>query len=200
MDKQKAASDIITYALPLVPFEGWSQTVLQKAALAAGYKKTDAIRVFPGGAIEAVDRFAALADERMLADVQNYHLDTMKIRARIALCVRLRLEAAAPHREAVRKAVALQATPLYAHHALRTLYNTVDAIWHAAGDTATDFNFYSKRLLLAGVYSATLLHWLDDKSPGFENSWAFLDRRIENVMAIEKTKHKIKHWLESLAG
>lgn len=197
MDKLKAAHDIITHALPLVPFEGWNQATLNKAAKAAGYKRTDAIRVFPNGAMEAVDAYFCMADAAMLSALARYHLDTMKIRERVATAVRLWLEAQEPHKEALRRAIALQAQPLNAHHAVQSLYNTVDEIWHAIGDTSTDFNFYTKRLMLAGVFSSTVLIWLDDKSAGHSNSWAFLDRRIGNVMQIEKAKSKLKQWLDN---
>lgn len=192
MDKESAALAIIAAALPLAPFEGWTQSMLQKAAAAAGYKKTDAIRVFPGGAIEAVDAYLESTDQLMLQALQGYHLDTMKIRERITLAVRLKLSGMEPHREAARKALALQAMPFYCNHALRSLYRTVDAIWYAIGDSSTDFNFYTKRLTLAGVVSTTMLFWLDDKSPGREQSWAFLDRRINDVMKIEKLKQQLR--------
>jgi len=192
MNKAQAAADIITHALPLVPFEGWNQQTLKKAAIAAGYKKTDVIRVFPGGAIEAVEAFLRSHDQAMLEALQGYHLETMKIRTRIATSVRLKFELMEPNREATRKALALLALPFYCHRALRLLYETVDAIWYAIGDTSTDFNFYTKRLILSGVYSTTLLYWLDDQSPGHDNTWAFLDRRIEDVMTFEKTKQRFK--------
>ena len=192
MDKQKAAADIITQALPLVAFEGWNQQTLRKAAQAAGYKRTDAIRVFPGGAIDAVDAFLRSSDEAMVEGLSGYHLETMKIRERIGTALWLKLTAMAPHREAVRKALAVQAMPFYCTHAIKNLYNTVDAIWFAIGDTSTDFNFYTKRLTLAGVFSATLIFWLDDQSPGQVLTSEFLDRRIEEVMRFEKLKHQAK--------
>ena len=68
------------------------------------------------------------------------------------------------------------------------LYRTVDAIWYAAGDTSADFNFYTKRATLAGVFSSTLFYWLNDRSEGNEATWAFLDRRIDDVMRFEKFK------------
>jgi ubiquinone biosynthesis protein COQ9 len=196
MDKQQAALDMLAQILPLVPFEGWNQQVLHKAAVAAGYKKTDAIRVFPGGAMDAVNAFMQSLDKQMLDGLQGYHLDTMKIRERIALAVRLRLEAGEPNREALRRAVALQAMPFHCGQGLRNLYRTVDAIWYAIGDTSSDFNFYTNRLLLAGVYSSTLLFWLDDDSIGHEATAAFMARRIEDVMKIEKAKYQIKNWFE----
>lgn len=196
MDKIKASISIINHALPLVPFDGWNIHTLGKAAIAAGYKKTDIVRVFSGGAIDAVDAYSRMIDEQMLEALSHYHLDNMKIRARITTAIRLRLELQTPHREATRRAIAMHSLPFYIHRGLRALYETVDNIWYAVGDNSTDFNFYSKRLTLAAVYSATLLIWLDDHSAGHEATWAFLDRRIEDVMKIEKTKHQIKSWFD----
>lgn len=188
MNKSQAAADIVRHALPIVPFEGWSRETLEQAAVSAGYKKEDVVRLFPGGAIDAVDEFSRLGDANMLAALQSRDLSTMKIRERIAAAVRVRIEMHDTHREALRKAVAMHTLPFYLNRGLRTLYETVDAMWRAAGDTATDFNFYTKRLLLAGVYSSTLLYWLDDKSQGGKASWEFLARRIDNVMQIQKLK------------
>ena len=197
MDKIKAAADIITHALPLAPFDGWNQQTLGQAAIAAGYKKTDVIRVFPGGAIDAADAYCTMIDTQMTEAFSQYHLEGMKIRERITKAVRLHLELQAPHREAVRKIAALHALPFNAHRGMACLYNTVDAIWHAIGDTSTDFNFYTKRLTLAAVYLSTKRIWLDDHSTGQEAAWAFLDRRIQDVMAFEKAKGKIKQWLRN---
>ncbi len=195
MDKQKATTEIIEKALPLVPFEGWNTQTLGKAAEEAGYKKTVVVRVFPAGAIDAVDAHSSMVDAQMLEALSHYHLENMKIRERIAAAVRLRLELQTPHREAVRKTVAMHSNPLYAHRGLRALYETVDNIWYAIGDKSTDFNFYTKRLTLAGVYSSTLLVWLNDTSAGQENTWRFLDNRIANVMQFEKAKKRVKDWL-----
>jgi ubiquinone biosynthesis protein COQ9 len=192
VDKHKAALTIIEKALPLAPFEGWNHRTLSKAAIEAGYKRTDVIRVFPGGAIGAAQVTMRHYDSIMSDAMREYHLDTMKIRIRIATAIRLKLEAMTPHREGVRKIIALLSLPHHAPVSLRLLYETVDTIWHEIGDTSTDFNFYTKRLLLAAVYSSTLLYWLDDKSQGFSGTWDFLDRRIEDVMKIEKIKHTIK--------
>ncbi|MDE3015720.1 MAG: COQ9 family protein [Pseudomonadota bacterium] len=195
MDKQKAAADIIEKALPLVPFDGWSETTLESAAKAAGYLGTDAVRVFPGGGVEAAQWFLRAQDAQMLKEFHALGGEAMNIRRRIAALVRIRLSGMAAHREAVRKAVALLALPHHAPPALKGLYATVDAIWRAAGDASTDFNFYTKRLLLAGVYSSTLLVWLNDRSEGSKETWAFLDRRIENVMSIEKAKQRVRGWV-----
>ena len=198
-DKQKAAEDIINAALPMVVFDGWTQTTLCKAALSAGYRRTDAVRVFPNGAIEAVCEYNRMVDRKMVEELSHYNLETMKIRERIVAAVRLHLELQMKDREAVRKIVAMFASPLYAHRGLKALYETVDNIWFAIGDKSTDFNFYSKRLILAGVYSATLATWLNDHSEGFASTWEFLDRQIEGVMQFEKAKKKVKDFLAKVA-
>lgn len=195
MDKQKAAKDIIAATLPHVPFDGWSMRALSRGAAEAGYAKTDVIRVFPGGAMDAVDRFFALSDEAMEKALGNYHLETMKVRAKITLAVKLRIELHAAHKESLKRAVMLYMLPFYLPRASRSLYRTVDSIWHAIGDHSTDFNFYSKRATLAGVYASTLHHWLSDASPGGQSSWDFLDRRIEDVMKIEKLKQRLRTYV-----
>src|SRR5262249_15967061 len=96
------------------------------------------------------------------------------------------------HKEAVRKSLMYLASPVRSKLALKSLFNTVDMIWYAAGDQATDFNYYTKRFLLAGVYSATLLYWLDYHSPDSEEMRAYLNRRLDEVMMIPKFKQRIK--------
>ena len=134
-----------------------------------------------------VSFFLAEGDRAMLDELSRINLADMKVRNRIATAVRIRLEVDDGHREALLRAAAMKTGPSGA----KALWRTADAIWHAAGDTATDFNFYTKRLLLAGVHSATLLCWLNDDSPGRETTWAFLDRRIADVMTIGKLKARL---------
>jgi ubiquinone biosynthesis protein COQ9 len=183
-DRDAVRAAIVDAALPHVPFDGWTQGVLQLGAADAGHDKVMALRVFPGGAVEAIAFWSQLADRRMLEELDRRDLAGMKVRERIATAVRVRLEQTAAHREAVRRALGLLALPLNAGKGPALVWRTVDAIWYAAGDTATDFNYYSKRGLLAGVYSATVMYWLDDRSEGFANTWSFLDRRIADVMRV----------------
>jgi ubiquinone biosynthesis protein COQ9 len=197
MDKEKAARDIIIATLPNVVFDGWSLRALQQGAASAGYKKTDVIRVFPGGAAQAVKAYSAMLDEKMITEMQRYHLTTMKIRERITLAVRKRIEAMEPHKEAARRAVTFSLLPLNVIEGASSLYKTVDAIWHAIGDSSTDFNYYTKRATLAAVYSSTVLFWLDDESAGHQAAWDFLDRRIENAMAFEKARAKLRGFFEN---
>ncbi|HZD26452.1 MAG TPA: COQ9 family protein [Alphaproteobacteria bacterium] len=189
---------ILAEALPLVPFDGWTARTLAEAAVAAGYDASMAQRAFPGGPGELVAFYTAETDRRMEEALARIDLAALPIRQRIALAVRTRLELMAAHREAVRRALALQARPGQAAQALRGLYHTVDAMWRAAGDTATDFNHYTKRGLLAGVYSSTLLYWLNDSSEDFAESWDFLDRRIADVMRIQKLRGRFDRCVEAV--
>lgn len=184
--------------LPHVPFDGWTARSLALAVRDTGLDNGVALRAFPGGAADLLDFWVSETDAAMLRMLESRDLAAMKVRERVRLAVMTRLELAAPHREAVRRALALEALPQHAPRALKQLYRTVDAIWYAAGDTATDYNFYTKRLLLAGVYGATLLHWLDDKSENFAGTAAFLDRRLADVMRIEKAKGKLARLADRL--
>jgi ubiquinone biosynthesis protein COQ9 len=184
--------------LPHVPFDGWTAKSLALAVRDTGLDNGVALRAFPGGAADLLDFWVSETDAAMLRVLEGRDLDAMKVRERVRLAVMTRLELTAPHREAVRRALALEALPQHAPRAMKQLYRTVDAIWYAAGDTATDYNFYTKRLLLAGVYGATLLHWLDDKSENFAGTAAFLDRRLADVMRIEKAKGKLARLADRL--
>jgi ubiquinone biosynthesis protein COQ9 len=192
---------ILTAALPHAGFDGWTMAMLEQAARDLGLPKEEAHRAFPGGPTEAILYFSTEADRAMTETLaRDYHLASMRLRERIAICVMTRLRHNTPHREAVRRAIAHMAQPWNAPSAMKSLYATVDAMWRAAGDTSVDFNFYTKRLTLANVYSATLLVWLGDDSPNLEETEAFLARRIENVMQFEKFKARAKETLGHAAS
>lgn len=182
---------ILDAALPSIPFDGWTDGVLERAAVAAGLTAFDVKRAFPGGVVDAVNWFSARADAAMVETLRrDYDLTAMKIRERIATAVMVRLRAHVGEREAVRRALGIYAMPWHAADGLKALYATVDAMWREAGDTSTDYNFYTKRLLLSKVYTTTLYVWLDDTRDDLAETEAFLHRRIENVMQIEKFKAK----------
>ena len=184
MDTEKLRAELLQASLAHVAFDGWSRTALRAAASDLGVDPVLAFNAFPGGEAELIEAFSTWADHRMLDALAERDLAAMRVRERIAVAVRLRLELLDPYREAVRRGLAFLALPPNAAIGLRCLYRTVDAIWYAAGDRSTDYNFYSKRLLLAGVYSSTLLYWLDDASDGRKETWAFLERRIAEVLKI----------------
>jgi ubiquinone biosynthesis protein COQ9 len=189
---------LIEAVLPDVPFDGWSQAAIEAAARRAGLAASDAAALFPGGVRDVVAGFSHWADDRMLAALDDKTLAAMKVRDRVGTAVRARTALLEPHREAVRRALIVLALPQNVPLGMKLLYDTVNAIWYAAGDTASDFNFYTKRGLLAGVYAATMLYWLDDRSSASADTAAFFERRLAEVMQLPKLGAKLRQgadWL-----
>ncbi len=183
---------VLKAALADVPFDGWTGRVLQRAASNSGLAPIELRRLFPKGVPDLVTFYLDAADSEMRAALDAQDLAAMNIRTRIATAIRVRLQQAEARREVVRRTLAYQTLPGNALRALRSLYRTVDQIWRAAGDQATDFNFYTKRALLAGVYSSTLLYWLNDDTADCAATWEFLDRRIGDVMQIQRARGRIE--------
>jgi ubiquinone biosynthesis protein COQ9 len=189
---------LIDAAVTHVPFDGWGDKALLAGARDLGVDALMARNAFPGGAVEMIEFHSLLADRRMVAAFGAEATGELKLRERVALAIRLRLQANAAHREAIRRALTILALPINAPLAARLLYRTVDAVWHAVGDRSTDYNFYTKRMLLSGVYSSTLLFWINDKSPDGAETWAFLDRRIADVMQIPKAMARLNKLKDKL--
>ena len=189
---------VLEAALPLVPFDGWTDRMLREAGKAAGAGEAEVRAAFPRGIIDLVVLYADDADKRMSAAMAGVDLKPLKVRERVTLGVRRRIEAVAASKEASRRAAAIFALPQNSIDGMQSIYRSVDAIWRAVGDTSADFNFYTKRALLAGVYTSTMLHWFADSSEGAADSWAFLDRRIAEVMQIEKFKATALKFFEGL--
>ena len=186
MDVPATRDKILEATLAHVAFDGWTQAALKAGVKDAGFRREMALRAFPGGVPELVEHFADWADRRMLAALEKRNLAPMKVRERVAAAVRARLGALSPYREAVRRLLAYLALPGHAGLAAKLTWRTANAVWYAAGDTATDFNYYTKRALLVPVYTTTVLYWLSDDSDGFAETWGYLDRRIADVMRIPK--------------
>jgi ubiquinone biosynthesis protein COQ9 len=134
----------------------------------------------------------------MLDRLEHLPLDQLRVPERIALAVNIRLEIVEPWREAVRRALAVLALPQRTPLALRLVYETVDGIWYAAGDSAADFSFYTKRATLAAIFAATLFYWLEDRSPGFADTHAFLERRLADAARIGAARHRIEAAVDRL--
>jgi ubiquinone biosynthesis protein COQ9 len=189
-------------ALAHVPTLGWGWQAVAAAlgedGMAPETARLDAELQFPGGAADMVEAFIDLADREMAGIAAEPGFAELRTTARVRRLVLGRLEGLAPHREAVRRSFAVLAHPRHARIAAGTLARTVDEIWHLAGDKAADFSWYTKRALLAGVYSATLLYWLRDHSEGFADTAAFLDRRLADVGRIGKLRGRIEARLGAL--
>ena len=169
-------------------FDGWTDKAVAATAARIGVNPDIAALVFPGGAIDMIDGWFAQVDTGMSAALTPSKLAAMKIRERITALVEARLALLAPHREALRRAQSIMVGPLHGPRTVQLGWRAADTMWRAAGDTATDYNHYTKRAILGTVYAATLLTFVNDESEGYVDTRAFLARRIEGIMRFEKVK------------
>ena len=181
---------------PVLPhhaaFDGWRKDAIGMAAEEKGIDADIAQLAFTGGAMDMIDAWFASIDARMVEKLPPETLAAMSIRQRITALVEARLALLARDREALRRAMAIMAMPQNSARAARLGWRAAGGMWHAAGDKATDFSHYSKRMTLAAVYAATLLVFVDDESEAWADSRAFLARRIEGVMRFERAKARWK--------
>ncbi|HYS46677.1 MAG TPA: COQ9 family protein [Rhizomicrobium sp.] len=194
-DDRQMREAVLAAALPHAAFDGFTDSLLQKAGAEAGVTKADLKRLFEDGPTSLIEFYSTWADAEMEKRLGD--LKAMKIRERIATAVKTRLAVLKPHKEAARRAAALLSLPMHAALGAKLMYRTVDAMWRAAGDTSTDFSFYTKRGILAGVYGSTAMRWFNDTSADEKPTEEFLAARIENVMQFEKLKAKAKDALSS---
>lgn len=171
--------------LPHVASQGWSIAALRAAA------GPDADLLFPGGPADIVEAYIDLGDRWMEQDTALMDLSGLRLPARVRTVIAARLARNNPHKDAIRRALGILARPGNGLLAARCTARTVDAIWHAAGDKAADFSWYSKRVILTGIYGATLLYWLRDGSAGGMDTLAFLDRRLAGVGQIGRVRRRL---------
>ncbi|MBD3785561.1 MAG: COQ9 family protein [Sphingomonadales bacterium] len=186
LDVDRLRAELMAAVLPHVPFDGWSAPAFAAAVADLGVDPGLAKVVCPRGALDLAVEYHRAGDRAMVAALAAEDLSGLKFRDRVARAVRLRLEAVDP--ELVRRGAAVFALPQNAATGAGLIWGTADAIWLALGDTSRDYNYYSKRMTLAGVYSAVVLYWMGDESEGHAASWAFLEARIGDVMQFEKIK------------
>lgn len=183
MDKKDALQALLKEAA----FGGWSDETLEKAC-------PNALILFPKGIADAVAAFAEEMDAKMEAHCSTEVFSTLKIREKIKQGLMFRLKEHQKNREAIRRLMTYYALPQHAPEAATHAWKTADRLWYLAGDTATDYNYYTKRTLLVGVYTATLLSWATDSTPELSVTEEFLSRRIEDVMKIEGMKKNVKEF------
>ena len=190
LDEIRAAliADVATNAA----FDGWGAAAVETAAQMQGIDPDLARLAFNDGAVAMIDAWFAHIDAEMARRLPPETLAAMKIRQRITALVETRLDIVAPDRESLRRALAILAMPHNLPRAARLGWRAADAMWRLAGDTATDFNHYTKRMTLSAVYASTMAVFLDDESEDHADTRAFLARRIDNVMQFEKVKAQAK--------
>jgi ubiquinone biosynthesis protein COQ9 len=183
---------LIDAILQNVPFDGWTQTAIRNALISLGEPPENAPLVFPNGTAEMIEAFCTLADERMVAAAAEENILALRTPARVKRILEIRFAQNNDHKDVIRRALAWLALPRHALLSAKTLARTVDSIWFAAGDTSADFSWYTKRTILAAVYTPTLLFWLRDTSENNTETFAFLDRRLANTAHLAKLTKPFK--------
>ena len=174
-------------------FDGWSEAAVHAAAESAGVDPAVARLAYPGGAMDMIAAWIESVDAAMAAAFPPERIAAMKVRERIRALVAFRLDTMSGSEEALRRALSIMAMPQNATQALKLGWHSADAMWRLAGDTATDYNHYTKRAILASIYAATLAVFVGDESEGRQDTLSFLDRRIDGIMRFEKAKAR---WLD----
>lgn len=182
---ETAAERLLDAALPHVAFDGWSAATFAAALADSGVEPALAHAAYPRGGIDLALAYHRRGDRLMTAVIRQNPPEG-SLRARMAEAIMTRL--ALVDRESVRRGAALMALPQYAPDGTAAIWGTADAIWLALDDRSDDLNWYSKRATLSAVYGATVLYWLGDDSQDASATRAFLSRRLDNVMRIEKAK------------
>jgi len=205
VDLTVVRDQVLVATLAHVAFDGWSIKAIEAGAVDSGkglgWGAEMALRAFPEGISDLVGHMSDWTDRRMLCELAKLDLESMRIRDRISTSVRLRLQILAPYREGIRWLLSYLALPQNTLQAARLAWAVSDTIWYAAGDQSSDYNYYTKRGLLAAVYSTTVLCWASDESDGFADTWLFLDRRIADIMKIPVAStgiNKALYFLSSL--
>lgn len=183
---------LLDAALTHVVFDGWSEAAFADALQDCDMTRDEAAIMGVRRPLDLAVLFHKRGDAAMVARLKRENLLSMKFRERVAAGVRYRLEEVAAHKEAVRRGSTLFALPQNAPQGASLIWGTADAIWTALGDASQDYNWYTKRATLSGVYGSTVLFWLGDQSPDHQDTWEFLDRRIENVMQFEQVKAQVR--------
>ena len=187
---EQAKDRILDASLAHAPFDGWSDVTLKAALVDSGVAPGLGQALFPRGGVDLAVAYHRRGDQAMRAAMAATDLTALRIRERITLAVRFRLQAA--DKELVRRGSALFSLPHHAAEGAGLIWASADAIWTVLGDSSQDLNWYTKRTTLSAVYAATVLFWLGDTSDNDQATWEFLDRRIENVMQFEKAKAKLQ--------
>jgi ubiquinone biosynthesis protein COQ9 len=185
-DVVKIQDEILLAALAHVVFDGWNWEAVVLGAADAGHSEQSARGVFPGQVIDVLDGFAALADRRMMAALADVDADELRVRDRVRVALMARYGFLAEHKDALRQSVQFWAVPTRKVRGGKLVWRTADVIWNWAGDTATDYNRYTKRWLLSGIIVSSTLYWMNDSCETLDNLERFVDRRIDNVMKFGK--------------
>ena len=170
----------LDHLLPHVGADGWTEHACTQSAREAGISSEEMSLAAPHGITDLIERFFDRAEEEMLATLEETDLSGLRTHEKVAAGIKAWLNALAPHREAVKRAAARGFLPWHAPEAAKRTWKTADAIWTAAGDTATDYNRENKRGLLSAVLPPIVLYWQD--APSEADLDAYIEKRLQGAM------------------
>jgi len=198
LNRDELKLEILEKALTHVSFLGFKDEIITEALQDLNQDPSWSWRLFPEGTRDLIELWSQTLDQKMLASLNQANTANLKIREKIALAVKTRIRLLELYRDAARQASLYLLKPQHTPLTLRMVAKTADEIWYWAGDKSTDYNYYTKRLLLGGVYSSTLAYWLRDESEEHQNTWIFLNKRIENVLSLPKLPEKAQHCVKDI--
>ncbi|BET36971.1 hypothetical protein C1A_122 [Wolbachia endosymbiont of Culex quinquefasciatus JHB] len=189
---------IVDELIKVIPFEGISDATLLKVC--TNLNLANSFCKFQNGIYSALEYIAEDLNSSMETELWNSNLEDMKVRERIKLAVQIRLSNYAKlqnYREFLKNVLSFSILPQNTYFSSKLLYRTVSAIWYGIHDQSTDFNYYTKRAILAGVYLSTILFFINDYSEDFADTLSFLDKRINNVMTFQKFKTRLNRMVRN---
>ena len=187
---------ILNIILTEIPIYGFNEKVLIVASQKKDLQRSDIDRIFPEGLDEIKEYFFGEIDKNMIKILSMNNIAKLRIRDRIASSLICRFELFQKHKKSVIHIFSTDfVDPL---KSMNRLWKTSDIIWKLAGDQSTDFNHYTKRILLSWVYLTTFICWTKDRDKNFQETKLFLDRRINEVLLFGKTSRKLKESISSL--
>ena len=182
--------DLVTKMLNHVPDLGWTWDALYKAAFNSKKLKSlteeELQTLFDNKISNIIGIFNDKLDEEMYVIFNSQNNKNLGVTQTVKALVLSRFRASENRKSIIKTSLFFMAQPGNAYEALNQLMKTSSKIWEIAGDTSTGRNFYSKRLILAGVYSSTLAYWLAKETRSIDESEDFLDKRLDDVKNIGK--------------
>ncbi|GLT98808.1 hypothetical protein SLE2022_162880 [Rubroshorea leprosula] len=187
VDYQEEQARVLQASLPHVLRLGWSEEAMIAGAREVGVSPS-IVGSFPRKEAALVEFFMDDCLQRLIDRIDlGEDLKNLIPSRQISMLVKVRLEMQAPYISKWPQALSIQAHPLNVPTSFKQRSMLIDEIWHAAGDDASDINWYVTRTVLGGIYSTTEIYMLTDRSPDFQDTWAFLDDRVKDAFDMKKT-------------
>ena len=192
-DFESIKIDILNKVIEHTPYTGWSLETLKVSLGEIGILNSlDSF--FPGGIKDISRLYFDIADKKLEYDVENIDLENKSVRDRISYLLNLRLDFFSNNKQVIKQIIGSDFFNGFSLAPISRINDSVDLMWRLAGDKSVDYNFYTKRILLGGIYISSVLFWLDSENR--EEVSKFIDRRIANVMKIEKNKKKFSSFFK----